>query len=151
MIVSRSIIFLIIIWSVYLVNANYNSSYFFFISLNSSILIICFILSLFIGSVVFNLNSYNNKHELYSGGYEYLFIRDKIFNFCLTVYILVLIFILLRKILYPYIFNIELLRFELFSPTKQEPRLFAMIYVFVMYFKSIIFSFLSFFFFQKFI
>jgi oligosaccharide repeat unit polymerase len=145
MIISRSIILLIIIWSVYLINALQTKENFIYISLNSTILIICFILAILIGSVVFNLNNYSTKYKLYPSNYKSLLVRGKIFNFCLISYCLILIIIFLRKIFYPYIFDIEILRPNIFSPIKQEPHIISVIYVFLIYTKSLLLSFLLFF------
>jgi hypothetical protein len=147
MIISRSIILLIIIWSAYLINALQAPDNFIYISLNSTILIFCFILSIFIGSVVFNLNNYSNKYKLYSSNYKSLLVRNKIFNFFLITYYLILLIIFLRKTFYSEFFGIEIFRPMLFSTFKQEPHIFAAIYVFLIYAKSLAFSFLIFFFF----
>jgi oligosaccharide repeat unit polymerase len=148
MIISRSIILLIIIWSAYLINALQAPDNFIYISLNLTILIFCFILSIFIGSVVFNLNNYSNKYKLYSSNYKSLLVRNKIFNFFLITYCLILLIIFLRKTFYSEFFGIEIFRPMLFSTFKQEPHIFAAIYVFLIYAKSLAFSFLIFFFFK---
>ena len=145
MIISRSIILLIIIWSVYLINALQTKDYFIYISLNSTILIICFILAIFIGSVVFNLNNYSNKYKLNSSNYKSLLIRNEIFNFSLVGYFSILLIIFLRKILF-FFYDIELTRSHFFSPTSKEPHFFSVIYVFLIFSKSIFSTFLSFFF-----
>jgi|LakMenE18May11ns_1017448.scaffolds.fasta_scaffold9959593_31 hypothetical protein len=146
MIISRSIILLIIIWSIYLINALQTRDYFIYISLNSTILIINFILAIFIGSVVFNLNNYSSKYKLNTTNYKSLLVRNKIFNFCLISYCVILLIIFLRKIFYPYIFDIEMLRPNIFSAIKQEPHIISIIYVFLIYVKSLLLSFLFFFF-----
>jgi oligosaccharide repeat unit polymerase len=120
--------------------------YFIYISLNSTILIINFILAIFIGSVVFNLNNYSSKYKLNTINYKSLLVRNKIFNFCLISYCVILLIIFLRKIFYPYIFDIEMLRPNIFSAIKQEPHIISIIYVFLIYVKSLLLSFLFFFF-----
>lgn len=145
MIISRSIILLILIWSVYLINALQTKDYLIYISLNSTILIICFILSIFIGSVVFNLNNYSNNYKLNLSNYKSLLVRNEIFNFSLVGYFSILLIIFLRKILF-FFYDIELSRPHFFSPTSKEPHFFSVIYVFLIFSKSIFSTFLSFFF-----
>jgi oligosaccharide repeat unit polymerase len=145
MIISRSIILLIIIWSVYLINAQQTNDYFIYISINSTILIICFILAIFIGSVVFNLNNYSNKYKLNSSNYKSLLVRNEIFNLSLVGYFSILLIIFLRKILF-FFYDIELARPHFFSTTSKEPHFFSVIYVFLIFSKSIFSTFLSFFF-----
>jgi oligosaccharide repeat unit polymerase len=146
MIISRSIILLIIIWSVYLINALQTNGYFIYISLNSTILIICFILAIFIGSVVFNLNNYSNKYKLNFSNYKSLLVRNEIFNFSLVGYFSILLIIFLRKIFFYFFYDIELGRSQLFSPISRDPHFFSVIYVFLIFSKSIFSTFLSFFF-----
>jgi oligosaccharide repeat unit polymerase len=146
MIISRSIILLIIIWSVYLINALQTNDYFIYISLNSTILIICFILAIFIGSVVFNLNNYSNKYKLNVSNYKPLLVRNEIFNFSLVGYFSILLIIFLRKIFFYFFYDIELGRSQLFSPISRDPHFFSVIYVFLIFSKSIFSTFLSFFF-----
>jgi oligosaccharide repeat unit polymerase len=146
MIISRSIILLVISWSVYLINAVQTKSYFIYISLNSTILIICFILAIFIGSVVFNLNNYSNKDKLNLSNYKSLLIRNEIFNFSLVGYFSILLIIFLRKIFFYFFYDIELGRSQLFSPISRDPHFFSVIYVFLIFSKSIFSTFLSFFF-----
>jgi len=145
MIISRSIILLIIIWSVYLINALETKDYFIYISLNSTILIICFILAIFIGSVVFNLNNYSNKYKLNVSNYKPLLVRNEIFNFSLVGYFSILLIIFLRKIFFYFFYDIELARSQLFSPISRDPHFFSVIYVFLIFSKSIFSTFLSFF------
>jgi oligosaccharide repeat unit polymerase len=146
MIISRSIILLIISWSVYLINAVQTKSYFIYISLNSTILIICFILAIFIGSVVFNLNNYSNKYKLNFSNYKSLLVRNEIFNFSLVGYFSILLIIFLRKISFYFFYDVEIGRAMLFSPTSKESHFFSVIYVFLIFSKSIFSTFLSFFF-----
>jgi oligosaccharide repeat unit polymerase len=146
MIISRSIILLIIIWSFYLINALQTTDYFIYLSLNSTILIICFILAIFIGSVVFNINNYLNKYKLKTSNYKSLLVRNKIFNFCLISYFLILLVIFFNKVSHFYFFNTQPPRAQLFSSNKQDSHIFSVIYVFLIYIKSLFLTFLSFFF-----
>ena len=147
MITSRTIIFLMAIWSIFLFNSLQVRENFIYVSLNSIILIVCFILSIFIGSIVFNLNNYSTKYKLYSS-YKPLTVENKFFKFCLIGYSITLLVIFLRKINYQVFLNIKLDRYQLYSPIINEPHIISMIYVFVIFVKSLFLSFLFFFFFK---
>jgi oligosaccharide repeat unit polymerase len=152
MIVSRSIFFLIIIWSFYVIISFYDFNFdqnilLIYPSTNTIILIICFILSLLIGSVIFNLNNYSSKYKSYTTYYKLSsFLENKIFYFFIISYFLVLLFIYFRFLLYLNFFDVKLTRPQIYSFTNDDIYPLKIIYTFLIFSESVLQSFLYFFF-----
>jgi oligosaccharide repeat unit polymerase len=154
MIVSRSIFLLIMIWGFYAILSFYDLSFGFdnpylllYPSLNTIILIICFILSFLIGSVIFNLNNYSAKYKSYTSYYKLSFqLEKKIFYFCIIGYFSILLIIYLRKFVYLNFFDIKLSRTQIYSFTYYDVYTIRVINTFLNFTKSILLSFLYFFF-----
>jgi hypothetical protein len=154
MIISRSIFFLIIIWSFYLIISFYDFNFIFdqnivllYPSTNTIILIICFILSLLIGSVIFNLNNYSFKYKSYTTYYKLSsFLEKKIFYFCIISYFFVLLIIYLRFFVYLNFFDVTLTRPQIYSFINDDIYPVKIIYTFLIFSESALQSFLYFFF-----
>lgn len=151
MIVSRSIFFLIIIWSFYVIISFYDFNFdqnilLIYPSTNTIILIICFILSLLIGSVIFNLNNYSSKYKSYTTYYKLSsFLENKIFYFFIISYFLVVLFIYLRFLVYLNFFDVKLTRPQIYSFTNDDIYPLKIIYTFLIFSESVLQSFLYFF------
>ena len=153
MIVSRSIFLLIMIWSFYAILSFYdlslgfdNSFLLLYPSLNTVTLIICFILSFLIGSIIFNLNNYSTKYKSYICYYKISSqLEKKIFYFCIIGYFSILLIIYLRKFVYINFFDITLVRSQIYSFTDYDVYTIRVIYTLLNFTKSILHSFLYFF------
>ena len=139
MIVSRSIFLLIMIWGFYAILSFYDLSFGFdnphlllYPSLNTVILITCFILSFLIGSVIFNLNNYSAKYKSYTSYYKLSSqLEKKIFYFCIVGYFSILLIIYLRKFVYLNFFDIKLERSQIYSFTDYDVYTIRVIYTFL--------------------
>jgi hypothetical protein len=101
-------------------------------SLNTVILITCFILSFLIGSVIFNLNNYSAKYKSYTSYYKLSSqLEKKIFYFCIVGYFSILLIIYLRKFVYLNFFDIKLERSQIYSFTDYDVYTIRVIYTFL--------------------
>lgn len=152
MIVSRSIFFLIVIWSFYVIisfyDFNFNSNILLlYPSTNTIILIACFILSFLIGSVIFNLNNYSAKYKSYTTYYQLSsYFHKRIFYFLIIIYFFVTLIIYLRFFVYLNFFDIKLIRTEIYSFTNKDLYSVKIIYTFFIFLESALQTFLIFFF-----
>jgi len=145
MIVSRCIVLLILTWGAFFCSAILNQGDMLYASMNTEAIILCFILSLALGSIASN----SPKPSLRCGTKRPCFFLTPVGIRWLDALVLLYLFlvgvIILRFVLFKYWYGAILTRTQIFSPVDDlDGRLFSAVYVVCLYSKGVAAVFASF-------